>query len=615
MAATTSYMPQTKVAWCAKDSLQNFKVWRREVERIIGGPMKDNEEDVNLNHVFIWAGGEAETLAEAKQAEDPALKIEKPKDLLDCLEKCLTHSTYFREARDDFYNMRQNPEDNITTYYSRIIRLFKLAEFPDGSNFLIVDRLIHGCTNTKCKEKLMAEGKDVTVKRCLERLRQQEAVQTTMKRFGEDVKITAAYRSHDPTKRSQKNGDKQRRKKPQGQGQASGTGSAEWQKKCRWCAGGQHSRENCPAKEAKCDFCHKKGHYGKACRIKKKAKHQYAVAASESDTSDNDAEYEHTSSFDMGAVTINNITTKAREVLANVTFHTTQKKSVVQLQGKVDTGAMVTCMPSKLLKSISLKSSDLTPSKVTLRGVTGTDMVTCGELKVKVTCNGHTDEVRIIVTDTGTELILGLDFCKAFKLIEVAECCIQRRITVDEVKAVHITDEGEVNYTSLQKKWKQHIPLGKKTGDPLKDLKAIFPETFDGSVGLFEGEVKLQVTPEVKPVQLPPRAVPLSVMSKLKEELDKMENEGIIRPCPETTDWVHNLVIVSKKNGDMRLCLDPRNLNKYLVRSLHYTASWDDAQHSFRNGKYFSTLDAKSGYWTKMLSKESQLLTAFNSPF
>ena len=146
-------------------------------------------------------------------------------------------------------------------------------------------------------------------------------------------------------------------------------------------------------------------------------------------------------------------------------------------------------------------------------------------------------------------------------------------------------------------------------------MKAIFPETFDGSVGLFEGEVDLKLSPEAKPVQLPPRAVALSVLPKLKSELDKMERVGTIRPCPEVTDWVHNLVIISKKNGDIRICLDPKNLNKYLIRSVHYTASWEDAQHVFKDGRYFSTLDAKSGYWTRKLSKESQLLTAFNTPF
>ena len=109
----------------------------------------------------------------------------------------------------------------------------------------------------------------------------------------------------------------------------------------------------------------------------------------------------------------------------------------------------------------------------------------------------------------------------------------------------------------------------------------------------------MKTTPDAKPIQLLPRTVPLSVMPKLKAEVDRMEKEGIIRPCPEATDWVHNIVLVSKKNGDIRICPDPKNLNKYLFRSIHYTASWEDAKHTFTNGQFLSTLDAKRGYWTK----------------
>ena len=50
------------------------------------------------------------------------------------------------------------------------------------------------------------------------------------------------------------------------------------------------------------------------------------------------------------------------------------------------------------------------------------------------------------------------------------------------------------------------------------------------------------LSPDAKPVQLPPRSVPQSIMPQLKKELDKMEEEGIIWACPETTEWVHNLV-------------------------------------------------------------------------
>ena len=80
------------------------------------------------------------------------------------------------------------------------------------------------------------------------------------------------------------------------------------------------------------------------------------------------------------------------------------------------------------------------------------------------------------------------------------------------------------------------------------------------------------------------------------------------------TECVHNIVTVIKKDRSLRLCLDPRNLNKYLIGNIHYTVTWEDALHSFRNGQYFSTLDAKRGYWTKQLDEQSQLLTTFNTP-
>ena len=132
MAESSHYMPLTKVDWTSSQAYAQFRLWRKEVERIINGPMHEANDSVKLNTVYIWAGAHAETLIEARQAEDPALKIEKVSDLLDNLSAILTHSTFFREAREDFYNIKQRPGENTTTYYSRIIELFKSADFPAG---------------------------------------------------------------------------------------------------------------------------------------------------------------------------------------------------------------------------------------------------------------------------------------------------------------------------------------------------------------------------------------------------------------------------------------------------------------------------------------------------
>lgn len=593
-------------------------MWRKEVERILGGPLAARSDRVKINHVYIWAGAHAESLIDARLNEDPELRITTPTVLLDQLATCLTHSTFFREVREEFYNIRQKAGENTTTYFSRIMELFRQAEFPDNSQFLIVDKLIHGCTNNQCKRKLMAKGKDVSVKDCLEVMRRFEAVEATMKKLEDsgDAHVNASY-THDPTKKSQRNGFKKRHFKPKLQPESKKTGE---KKSCIWCKGDIHSRTECPAKDATCKFCGKEGHFERACLKKKgldkgkQSKCQHTVDV----TSDHDSS-EYDDDFDLNAVSIHAIgNRKSREVFAPVVFHPTGgSSSSHEVTGKVDTGAMVSCMPTSMLPQIGLSKKDLKPSNAVIRGMSGADLQNCGTVDVNVTCNNITSMTKFYVTKRECAFVLGLEFCKTFKLVTIAPVCIQQSTTIEpeHVKAVHITDESAADYHKLQKKWKKHLPLGKRTGDPLEDLKQIFPETFDGQVGLFEGVVTLKLSPDAKPVQLPPRAVPQSIMPQLKKELDKMEEEGIIRACPETTEWVHNLVTVVKKNGTLRICLDPRNLNKYLIRNVHYTASWEDVQHSFRNGQFFSTLDAKSGYWTKQLDEQSQLLTAFNTPF
>ena len=133
-----------------------------------------------------------------------------------------------------------------------------------------------------------------------------------------------------------------------------------------------------------------------------------------------------------------------------------------------------------MLNEIGLSKNGLGPSNARLRGVTRTDMVNCAELTVRVSCNDQTDKIKILITELGNELILGVNFCKLFNLVAIADTSIQRKISLEQqVEAVRITKESEVNYGTRRQKWKQHLPLGEKTGDPLNDCKAIFPETFD----------------------------------------------------------------------------------------------------------------------------------------
>ena len=52
----------------------------------------------------------------------------------------------------------------------------------------------------------------------------------------------------------------------------------------------------------------------------------------------------------------------------------------------------------------------------------------------------------------------------------------------------------------------------------------------------------------------------------MKGKLDKMERQSVIKKIDQPTDWIHNLVIVKKKDKCLRLCLDPRELSVAIKR-------------------------------------------------
>ena len=94
----------------------------------------------------------------------------------------------------------------------------------------------------------------------------------------------------------------------------------------------------------------------------------------------------------------------------------------------------------------------------------------------------------------------------------------------------------------------------------------LFPELFEGIDTIKDAIVKLNVDQNVTPIVQPPRKIPQAMVEPLRHEIERMTNLGVIRKLDinEATDWCHNLVLVCKPNGKLRVCLDPRTINKAL---------------------------------------------------
>ena len=90
----------------------------------------------------------------------------------------------------------------------------------------------------------------------------------------------------------------------------------------------------------------------------------------------------------------------------------------------------------------------------------------------------------------------------------------------------------------------------------LDDYKDVFT-----GIGLFPGEYRITVNPDVKPVIHTARKVPFALQKRLKEELQDMQKKDVIAPVEKPTEWVSSLVVVEKReSGKLRICLDPRDL-------------------------------------------------------
>ena len=115
-------------------------------------------------------------------------------------------------------------------------------------------------------------------------------------------------------------------------------------------------------------------------------------------------------------------------------------------------------------------------------------------------------------------------------------------------------------------------------------------------------------------VMHPCRKVPFKLRDKLKVELAHMEKMGVIKKIDGPTEWVSSLVIVQKMTGALRICLDPRDLNKAIKREHFKLPTREEIMAQFAGAKWFSKLDASSGFWQLKLEEESSKLCTFNTP-
>ena len=115
--------------------------------------------------------------------------------------------------------------------------------------------------------------------------------------------------------------------------------------------------------------------------------------------------------------------------------------------------------------------------------------------------------------------------------------------------------------------------------------------TLPGHTNLAEHFIPTAATP----VKVPPGRIPANYCAEVEQQMQTMLEEGIIEES--SSPWMAPAVFVCKKTGEIRLCVNYRELNKKTAKDAYPLPLLEEVQDRLAGSTVFSTLDLQSGYW------------------
>ena len=146
----------------------------------------------------------------------------------------------------------------------------------------------------------------------------------------------------------------------------------------------------------------------------------------------------------------------------------------------------------------------------------------------------------------------------------------------------------------------------------VEDLKKLYPNSFD-RLGSLKGAYNIKIDPTVKPVTHARRKVPIESKEAIDKELDYLIEEEIITEQVEPTAWASSVTFPRKPDGEVRVCLDPSNLNKAIIREHHKPMTVEEIAHELARATVYTKADALKAFLQIHLTHKASLLMMFNS--
>ena len=188
--------------------------------------------------------------------------------------------------------------------------------------------------------------------------------------------------------------------------------------------------------------------------------------------------------------------------------------------------------------------------------------------------------------------ILGVDGLRALKVVMDFQSL---DATINE-----LTNQAEnVNISKQENKQLEEI---------LEKYKDVFGPVIPGAAKMVQHHIE---TYPHEPIVCRMRRIPLADQEEIESEVQKMLKDGVIRNSK--SPYRSPVVMVDKKDGSKRFCVDYRRLNEVTIKNKHPLPLIDDLLDQTKGSKYFCVLDMSSAYWQVPLAETDRHKTAFST--
>ena len=591
------------------DMYKRYKLFKQKCQLIFDGPMKDQEEEYKVRMLLLWVGDKGLEIYNTATFANAADKL-KLNPVLQKFEAYTKPQSNQILAR---YQLRCLKQDDLTLeeFVTRARTLVDDSGYADAvKQETLRDTLVFGIKSDKVRQDAITKGDTLTFQQVYDLAKAEESTKAQMKIITGQPNPEEVHAIRARQKPKQKWPQKSKAKptsqvttKPH---QVNEKPSGISFKGCMRCGSAHSKTAPCPAKDATCGYCGLEGHFYKVC-LKRKKKRLHDIVNdptytgqdinlydSESDNDDSDNAYP----IQVGSITSQDHSLHSVESdeqnYSNRIYATVKINGTHKLKMKVDCGADTCVITKDDLHRLPFPC-DIHKSDTTLHKYGGETLHTYGYIHLTLTFRGkNVSTIFHVVDEPGHPSIIGCRQSQALGIITVNVHSVSKQIATPSKRS-------------------DSSPLTKEY--VLQEYKDCFDK-----IGRFPGEkYKIQLIDEAQPVIHAPRTVAVHLLPQYKAELDKMLEADIITPVTEPTEWVNSIVCALDigKDGKLsvRLCMDPKDLNKNIKREHYYSRSIDEVLSQLHGKKYFSVVDTKKGYWHIELDHESSLLCTFNTPY